>query len=107
MANVAREPDLMSAPSSADSNARFVNRANIEDLKPLDPWVGLGSSREGAVVIPDAINMLPPEVQAYQTTPNALERLCKYAMAYDAQGAYPRSHYPEFSRDAREWIALP
>ena len=64
MANVAREPDLMSAPSSADSNARFVTRANIADLKPLDPWVGLGSSREGAVVIPDAITRLPPEVPA-------------------------------------------
>ena len=103
MANVAREPDLMSAPSSADSNARFENRANIADLKPLDPWVGLGSAREGAVFIPEAINKLPPDVQAYQTTPVALEKLCKYAMAYDAQGAYPGAYYPKFSRDAKEW----
>ena len=106
MANVEREADLTSMPSSADSNARFVNRGMISELPQVDPWLGLGPVRGRSIqiVIPDANNKLPHDVQAYISTPNKLEDYCRYVMAYDTHGVCPKTYYPDFSSSAQEWL---
>ena len=97
--DVQREPDLMSVASSADCNARFVNRKPITELDPIDPWRGLGSrSRDGSRhTIPDALHRQPVEPEAYKFTPQLLADLCRHVTAY-----YDHAIIPQHNRDFSE-----